>query len=197
MKKILNLTFLTLILLSSCKKNDDSAPAAPAPVIYSEENPLPTFLSITGFNETNVVVTGLPPVEFGFTFKPRVKGKINSLVVKVPSTQSAVRITIWDKATQTALLTETIAVTANVEASKPITALALVKDKEYVISCNSNGWFTRQKSNTQAANFPVTAGNVIIANTNFQLGSSQTFPPPSISNNAYTGDISFNFQQTE
>jgi hypothetical protein len=88
---------------------------------------LPTFLTATGFDQTTNAITGIPPIEMGSSFKPVVKGKINSLVVKTPTAQTAIRITLWDKATQAKLFTETIDATANVEVMKNITAFELVK----------------------------------------------------------------------
>jgi Domain of unknown function (DUF4082) len=197
MKKILLLSALCSISFFACKKKSEDVPIPVSPIVYAEENPLPSFLTATGFDQTTTPITGVPPIEMGFSFKPAVKGKINSILVKTPTTQTAIRVTLWDKATQAKLFTETIDATANVDAMKNITAFDLVKDKEYVISCNMNGWYNRQRTNTQNANYPVTVGNVIVTTTNLLQGPSQTFPPNSILNSAYTGDISFKFQRVD
>jgi hypothetical protein len=74
--------------------------------------------------------------------------------------------------------------------------LALVKDKEYTITMNSNDYYMKTKTNGTAATYPMTIGNVIITSYREGYGLAQTFPQGT-QPDYYDGNCSFNFQRTE
>ena len=194
------LTLLTFaLLIISCNSDDDLT----EPVTYNkgntEENPLDAYMAYSGFSgtTTNVVNSGL--YEFGFGFKPTVTGEVNSLLVKLPVSNSALRVILWDAETKTVIKTETINVpAANVTTEQVISPIKFIKDKEYFISISSDDWFFRKRVNSLAAPYPILAGKIIITKFAYGPGTpgKALFPTTEV-NNYYWGDISFKFQQTE
>ncbi len=193
--KMIMLFFALSLLNISCRKDDPE----PQPIVYPEENFLNGYLSSSGFSQkvTNFVNTG--NYEFGVSFTPTVKGKINSLKVKLPDANANLRVTVWDFTTKTVLATEIVNVaSANTEVTKTITPLMLEKDKKYFISMNSGDWYDRTKTDNSIAIYPITSGNITI--NSYQWISSTTAEtkfPTSISSYYYAGDLSFNFQRIE
>ena len=184
--------FLCLTLaVSNCRKDDDE----PTPIIYPEESPLSAYITNTGFSETsNFINSG--DYEFGLVFSPNVNGKIKAITTKISDISNTLRVTIWDYDTKTVLRTEIVNVSAaNTLVTKAITELALVKDKKYFISMNSNDWYNRTKPGGASATYPITAGNIKFTEYLWKSGSSQIFPTNTDAS-CYAGDLSFVFQQT-
>lgn len=191
---ILILTLITLTF--ACSKKDDEV--TPAPKVYPEENFWQGFIINAGFTSPTSITSTLK--EFGYKFIPRVKGKINSVVVKLPVSGS-VGVRIWDLTTGARIGQETFTVpTANVDFTKTITPLSINKDKEYAISVYSENYYKYQRTSTV---YPINSGNITISNFDFANGTAT-----SLSNfvtsfgsvfigNEINGNISFNFQQTE
>ncbi len=193
-RKIVSLMFglfmVGLLMLSSCSSDDTKN-------IYSEENPLMTYLYKSGFNETTTNFINAGSYEFGYKFKPKVKGKINAITFKIPDNATDVRVTIWDADTQDILRTTVIpSVTANVEVRTEIEPLNLSADKNYLIIYNGNDWYTRQKTDGSATTYPIDAGNITITGYHYNSGTAQNFPVPT-SNTYYAGDLSIVFQQVD
>ena len=194
--------FLKLVLLLSlslsitnCSKDDDPAPTPPL-VVAPLQDPLAGYLAASGFNQkTSNVVNDPNNFEFGYSFIPLVNGKMTAIVVKIPDARLGMRVTVWDKVAGTAIRTETFDVpTANVEVTKQITALDLVKDKEYLITFNSNDWYYHSKTNDAAVTYPFTVGDIKITAYLYKTGSAQSVPDMSVSS-YYAGDCSFKFQK--
>jgi hypothetical protein len=187
--KTLMLVFV--VLISACSSDDDSGPN------YTEENFLEGYLAATGFDESveNFINSGT--YEFGLDFTPLVEGKITTLKVMLPEANPALRITIWDKQTNTVRRTEVVNVaTADTEFMFDISDLELVKDNEYAITMSSNDWYNREKTDETNATYPLTVGNIQINAYKWLSTSSQTYPTI-LSENYYAGDLSFDFIQTE
>ncbi len=198
MKK-LSTTFAILLIsifTISCSKSDDT-PVAPAPVVYAEQDPLAGYLTACGFSEKTDNFINAGDYEFGYSFIPLVNGKITTIVAKLPEARLEMRVTIWDKVAGSVLRTETIDVTtANVEATKTITALDLVKNKEYFITMNSNDWYRRGRTNDTSTTYPFTVGDIKVTSYAYKLGTAQVIPSTSILTN-YAGDCSFKFKRIE
>lgn len=188
-KTIITLFIITLSVVS-CSSDDDKKPS------FATENPLDAYYTATGFTtSTNFINSG--DYEFGLVFTPTVKGKINSIKLKLPATNPNVRVTIWDFATKTVIRTETVnVVTADLGVTKEISELQLEKDKKYLISMNSNDWYKKNKADNSNATYPVVAGNITISEYRWLSGTAQTFPT-TVSSSYNAGDLSFEFQQTE
>ena len=180
--------------VTNCSKDD--APASTPPVVIAPlQDPLPGFLIASGFNQKTSNFINSVDYEFGYSFIPLVNGKMTAIVVKIPDASLGMRVTVWDKLAGTAIRTETFDVTtANVEVTKQITALDLVKDKEYLITMNTNDWYRRSKTNDAAVTYPFTVGDIKITAYSFKDGTAQAMPVTSISSN-YAGDCSFKFQK--
>ena len=108
-KNLLMLSLLVSLSLTliNCSKDDNPTPAPPV-VLAPLQDPLPGFLTATGFNQATVNVTNSGDYEFGYSFIPLVNGKMTAIVVKIPDSQLAMRVTIWDKVAGTVVRTETI-----------------------------------------------------------------------------------------
>ena len=187
---------LTAVIISttSCSKSDPT-PEPVSPVLAPLQDPLAGYLTASGFSQKNVDNVNNDDYEFGYSFIPLVSGKMTAIVAKLPASRLAMRVTIWDKVTTAILTTETIDVaTANVEVIKQITALDLVKDKEYFISMNSNDWYKRTRINNSSVTYPFTVGDIKITSYAFGNGTSQTMPIAS-QISYYAGDCSFKFQK--
>lgn len=178
--------------ITNCSKDDD--PAQPV-VLAPLQDPLPGFLAATGFDQQTVSVINSGDYEFGFSFIPAVNGKITAITVKNPDIRMGLRVTIWDKVAGTILRTETLDVpTADVEVTKEITPLDLVKDKEYFITYNSDDWYNRTKTDGSAVVYPFTIGDIKIMSYAFANGDTQTMPTE-VRTTYYAGDCSFKFQK--
>lgn len=189
LKKLLCVALLSGAIFS-CSKDDDNSSSTPA---VTEQNPLPGFLTTTGFNQktTNYVNSG--DYEFGITFVPLANGKMTALMTKIPDVHTSMRVTIWDKTTATVLRTELIDVTSSgVEITKNITPLDLVKDKEYVLTYNSNDWYDRRKTDGSVVAYPVTVGDIKVLSYGYKSGTAQVLPDV-FPLNYYAGDLTFKF----
>lgn len=187
--KTLMLVFV--VLISACSSDDDSGPN------YTEENFLEGYLAATGFDESVVNFINSGTYEFGLDFTPLVEGKITTLKVMLPDANPALRITIWDKQTNTILRTEVVNVaTADTEFIFDISDLELVKDNEYAITMNGNDWYNREKTDETVTTYPIIVGNIQINAYRWLSGATQTYPT-TISDDYYAGDLSFDFIQTE
>lgn len=184
---------LTLVLLAGCSKKDK-----PEPVVYGEEDPLPGFLARSFYSqETYTWINELGGVaQYGMSFVPLVNGKINSLVIKIPAANDALKVIIWDKATKSKVRVETVKIAAaNTLVTKAITPLVLVKDKEYVITMFTDDFYARNKTGNGVGSFPVISGNIKVTASVSGSATNELFPLGG-SGNQYFGDCSFLFQQT-
>lgn len=193
MKQFAKLTIAALLLCSfaSCKKDKKEK-------TFPEENPLEKYYSLSGFSvKSNFVNFGW--YESSLAFSPLVKGEIKALTIKLPDANPALKVTIWDYDTKTALRTETVEVTtANTQILKSIAPLSLEKDKKYIISMNSNDWYNMQKPDRSNASYPITAGNIKFIEYRWVSAISGTpKSPTNVSLDYNAGDLSFVFQQTE
>ncbi|QQV04255.1 MULTISPECIES: DUF4082 domain-containing protein [Chryseobacterium] len=191
---ILSLGISVATMSVSCSKDDEAE--QPAPVVYAEENPLAKYYETTGFTTSSDFINA-GDYEFGLAFTPKVKGKINALVVKLPAVNSNLRVTVWDYATKTVIRSETVNVgSANTEIVKSIPELVLEKDKMYFISMNSNDWYKKNKPDNSNTVYPVTAGNIVFSEYRWVSGTAQNWPT-NVSSNYNAGDLSFKFQQID
>jgi hypothetical protein len=197
---ILENSFKTVLLASlfaitlSCNKDDDPV-VEPTPVV-PEQNPLAGYLAASGFDQKKVSQVNIGDYEFGISFIPTVNGKMTAIVAKIPDARPALRVTIWDKVAGTVLRTETVDITsAGVEVTKSITALDLVKDKEYFLTFNSNDWYDHRRTDSANVTYPFTVGDIRITSYSFKSGTTQALPnSPQLA--YYAGDISFKFQKS-
>jgi hypothetical protein len=204
-KTILTLLIFAISIISCSSDDDNTTPVTP--VTYNEENPLDAYLAGSGFNKYAVDYKDYGIWEFGFSFKPTVIGKINSIIVKIPDVNTALQVTLWDVATKTVIKSEVINVpTANLTVEKAIVPIVLIKDKEYLISVNSDDFILRTKTDapldrtkineSMKVHYPIVAGNITITGYAISTAAETLFPTSNI-NYFYAGDVSFKFQQTE
>ena len=150
------------------------------------------------YEETYTYINELGGIaQVGMSFTPLVKGKINAIVVKIPSVNNNLKVAIWDKQTRAKLRVEYLNVTsANSFITKEITPLELTKDKEYVITMFSDDYYARNRTDNAVGEFPVISGNIKMTKSVSGEGETELFPLGG-SSNQYFGDCSFNFQRTE
>lgn len=193
-KTILAILVPTFLFISC--NNDDATPltpVAPAPVA---QNPFPGYLAATGFNQNqNVVSNAATYYEYGFSFKPKVTGKITAIVAKLPDDVN-VRVTIWDKQAGIPYKTGILNVTQTAIEFTQVVDIDLVKGKEYMITVNSNDWYTHAKSDASETTYPLTVGNIEVTGYGYKEGSAQEMPNTFVTNYCL-GDLSFKFLQTE
>lgn len=181
---------LLAILIISCSKEDDTPS-------FQKENFLAEFLTLTQFEEETGNNVNSGDYEFGLEFTPTVKGNITSINVQLPDASPELRVTFWDTETKTVIRSETVNVElADTSYNFSIDDLALVKDKKYMITMNSDDWYTRTKTDNSEITYPISVGNIDISNYGFFSGSDQTYPD-SFHDDYYAGDLAFDFQRTE
>lgn len=184
-KSFLRITLVGSIALILANCSSDCSP--------SSQNPLTGYLAATGFDQKLTENINLGDYEFGFSFKPSVNGKITAIVAKIPDAHAGMRVTIWNKATETVLRTESIdVVTAGVAVTKSIDALSITANTEYYITFNSNDWYDHRRTDNSNAAYPYAVGNIIITGYGYNSGTAQDFPN-SEQLNYNAGDISFKF----
>jgi Domain of unknown function (DUF4082) len=180
------------LLLVSCSKKDEPIVATP---LATEQDPLTGYLAASGFNQNTEEILNNIDRELGYSFIPLVNGKITAIVVKIPDTRTALKVTIWDKANSSVIRTETIDITSSgVETIKTISPVNLIKDKEYVISMNSNDYYVHTKTNGSSATYPFVIGDIKVTSFLERGGVNQIIPILT-SSPAYAGDCSFKFQK--
>ncbi len=190
------LLYVTLIMLVviSCSKNDDTSPS----VVYQEEIPLPGFLDASGFNADVNTASSAAYQECGLSFKPLEYGTINAITIKLPVNPGRIRVTVWDKATGSLLVTARIPLILDYVSGTTyevaITPFALTKNKEYVISMSTQNWTTRQRIGATDANYPITVGNVQFINFVSNLGQDLIMPS-NINLSYVAGDLGFKFKR--
>ena len=195
MKNLKKLACITISIFAlSCSKKDDS-PTAP---VYKEENFYEGFLINSGYIELTVnYINSSLNYEGGFEFSPMVKGKITSLVVKIPDIKNNLKITLWDQVTKTVLRTETVNVaSANTQYVFDIIDIDLIKDKEYCISMNTDDYYVRSRQDNTNATYPIIVGNIKVNRCKTLRITSQTYPEITLLKSCL-GDLSFNFLRTE
>jgi hypothetical protein len=178
--------FLTLII-GACKKSSTNK---------KEENFMDGFLATTKYNLRETPYVNATNNECGIEFKPLVNGKITSLQIKLPDVNSALKVTLWDKATSSVIKTETVNINqANTLISIDIADIDLQANKEYAFSMNSADYYGRFETNSANAIYPVVVGNISILRTVTKLSSTVAYPTFN-QTNVYYGDCSFKFLPT-
>ena len=192
--KYLKIGLLSLIAvtLSKCSSDNESQDT------FAEENPLPQLLQQSGFDGEKITyIDDNNAYEIGFGFTPAVNGNIKSLVVKLPKINNDIRVTIWDSETELPILTETVNVTqANQFITKNIAPLSLEQGHGYAITMNTRDYYMWHRQNQGAATWPIMCGNIDITTIHEDIVTDHEFPNFGVIN-AYFGDCTFIFQQTE
>ena len=192
MKPFFTLLTVGILFLTSCKKDDDDKITT-----YPEENPLEKYLELSKFNEKTSNVINSSNYEFGYKFKPKLKGKINAITFKIPDYATNIRVTLWNANDKTIVRTITIPkADANIEVKQNIDPIALDPSQEYLLTYNGNDWYERKRGDGSNTTYPIDAGNISITGYRWQSGTAQTYPNTSALY-YYAGDLSIVFQQTE
>lgn len=101
-----------------------------------------------------------------------------------------------DVATKTVLRTETVPIpTANVTVEKQITPIALIKDKEYYISRNSNDYYRRSKTDGSPTVYTIVAGNITIIGYVYPTAEGVITFPTNLLNTDHAGIPISNFNK--
>lgn len=189
------LIFVLLLIISSCRKDDDPEPIPP-PTVYPVENPMAAFMA--SLSDTTPNIVNAASYEIGLVFTPKVKGNLNAIQVKLPTTNNLLRVTLWDSATNTIISTEIVDVnTANTVITKNIAPLPLVKDKQYTLTMKSASYFYYGSAAGPAlTSYPLTIGNVIFNNFIYSPAGTPATYPTTISPSEYAGELNIVFQQT-
>ncbi len=191
LQKNKNMNILKLIVAMACVSLGSCKKAA---IVFPEENPMPQFLKVSGLDYSRTLLT-LDNREIGFSFRPLVNGKITTLIAKLESINPNLRITLWDQATKQAIISNYLSVGgASIEVSKAISAIPLIKDKEYVLSIPANEFYRYTVAFTAPdPSYPITIGNIVI--TGAYSGNIPSVIPNVKSLATFFGDFSFIFQQ--
>lgn len=179
---------LAVITLSttSCRKDDD----APAPPLPPSVDLLSGFMNAAGL-VNNEPITDNYYFELGLEFSTNSNGQMKNVKVNIPDNQN-VRVTLWDSDTHAVLSSTTVTTVSGQWATKDFGNYALVKDKKYVLTFNTKTYNYRRKNNGSAITYPLAYNSFTIHSFKYGYGSSQAFP--TLSDNNYAGDLSFDFQ---
>jgi len=190
---ILLLLLVAATALSSCSNDDDTQ----TPPFFQQENPLSGYLAAANFTDKITYIDDNNNYEMGYMFTPKVKGQLNALVINTPDIVTALRVTIWDVATQLPIRTESVNVTAaNTNTTFPIPPVLLQKDKGYAITMNTSDYYCWKQPNQSAVDYPFMVGNISVDFALINMGPAQLYPTDGMAVNAYFGNVSFKFQRT-
>jgi hypothetical protein len=196
--------FSFFLMIISCSNEDVNIETMaeslelPVDTNFTDENPLPTFLSATRYNEHQVLCSNTRVFdEVGFKFKTLEKGIVNSLIVKIPIVNSNLIVTLTDSYSNQVIRTESLnVITANTPTLKNIVPLELEKNKTYYITMRTNNYYKRFRSDFSQPQYPVSVGSITIITP-----VTTAFSPDGVSfggsGNFYSGDCSFTFLRTE
>ncbi|MEX0288561.1 MAG: PKD domain-containing protein [Flavobacteriaceae bacterium] len=116
--------------------------------------------------------------EIGTLFRPKVKGQVLALRLKMP-VNGSYQVNLWDTDTKTQLTSATIE-TTNTGSSRTVdlpNPISLEKDKQYVITVNANDWYLHiDEQDAQGNQFPKTYANIEIISTAFHEGQTSAYP---------------------
>ena len=187
------LIFVLMLTLASCRKDDDEPEP---PIVYPVENPMAAYMA--SLSDTTPNTVNGANYEIGLVFTPKEKGNLNAIQVKLPTVNSALRVTLWDTATHAIISTEIVNVTAaNTVITKNIVPLALVKDKQYTITMSTLSYFYYGSSAGPAlTTYPLTIGNIIFNNFIYIAATTPATYPTTINAGEYAGELNVVFQQT-
>ncbi|MFC0343089.1 DUF4082 domain-containing protein [Epilithonimonas hispanica] len=194
-KIVLPIIALTLASIACSKDDTDNDREFP------QENPLTSFLQKSGFDELiNNYELGASG-EIGYKFKPKVKGTINAVTLKIPRDRTNIPVTIWDAETRAIIKTVTIPIVkANIEATQNIQPIEILPTKTYIISANNTrSYYERMKADQSDIRYPIEAGNISVLGANYMFSRDilgPTFPENGEELRYLYGDVSFVFQQT-
>lgn len=193
--KILVISIMCLLTLS-CSKDDDDSTNAP---VYIKENFLSAYLEATGFNqEESPQIDRAITYIIGLEFNPKVTGKITLLKVSLPDVKEALSITIWNKESSTVIKTAQVEVTsADTEFIADIEDLELIKDVTYAITMETNDYYVRKRTDEAEVVYPILVGNIQIDAYKWRGASLDPQYPTQLAQSYYSGDLSFDFIQTE
>lgn len=203
MKTIQYLGFAALAFLTwACSEEENNTVMVSPVAEFQEENPLPQFLSANEFEANGnrtAYIDDNNNYEMGFSFKPLVKGQINSIVVMMPQPNVDVRVTIWDKEDASVIRTEYVDVlAANAFETTAVDPLELEANKEYFITMNANDYYLCNRMYApNVIEYPQVYGNISITGSRCEFGNVGQVMPQDDMVNATAGFCSFNFLETE
>ncbi len=180
-KSIFAICSLVIFTMTGCSKNNDDSPN-PVTGAKAAESPVASLLATSGYKVSELDFTPEKGGEFGFLFSPNVNGKISQLGCKMPET-GVYTVTLWDDNTSKIIRQKTIEQTApSVAVLVDIEALAVIKDKRYVVSVNlTSGSKIKKTYRLDIAGgfiqFPKNVGSMLLlAPKSIYKVASPTFP---------------------
>ncbi|RYC68302.1 MULTISPECIES: DUF4082 domain-containing protein [Spirosoma] len=172
MKTILT-TGLALLMAAGLTNCGDKETVKPS------EQALTSFMSAESTLTPSVRTSG--PWELGVVFSSTVAGKLTQVGSKMPE-PGTYRVIIWDFDTKQSVRQKTVEQTAPDKLTMAdIESLALVANKKYIISINSQSGGTNKKYGaaykTGGGEFmPFTKGSILVYNACYRLTAPALFP---------------------
>lgn len=192
--KLLSILLTTTFLIIGCKKEEEPKPQFPEESFFQE------FITQSGFDKIKVpVVNWETSYELGINFSPLVSGKINAIKIALPHTSPTLKVTLWEVSTRTIINQLTVKIDqAETYSTLEIQPIPLEKSKKYILSMQTNSFFTYYRTNHIRAEYPYTVGNIVINNSHYEISpdGNPIYPAQTIDTQFY-GNIDFVFQQTE
>jgi hypothetical protein len=190
MKKLTFMITLGCITYASCikKVNTDTCPAGP-------ESPLNGFIANSNFNGVAPLrQQSVPTDEIGFTFRPKVNGRITAFKLKVPNTVSDVPVTLWDGTSKMKIKTVLMNTNASdAVATTNITPIEVLAGATYVISMNSNNSYDYFNTNAGTA-YPISVCNIDVLNCCYNFGFGTAYPGGVYANTKFRAGVDFIFE---
>ena len=199
MKNIIYTSAL-LLLIVSCKKKEDEVIIQQVQTPGYVKSDIPVHKTYNEFLKANFLdydrsTTNAPQnEEMGYCFTPKYTMIMDTIYVRVPGTNSSMRVTLWSVKDSTAIYTDYINVNQNTQTVKfNCLPIGLAANEEYVLSMNTEDWLIREVNTDSIAEiqFPYQAGDIVYNWYGFSRGSSQEIPTEAISKTAANGDIWF------
>lgn len=189
------LCIISLCSFVSCKKDKENRPRE-----YNAEKPMETFLGNADLTISSVV--GVPPMEKGYEFVPKVKGELKKLYIKNYGSYSvSARITLWDVASKAIIMQHKYnALEPHKDHEFEIPVVTLEKDKKYILSNDMGNVINYSRPDGQNIPYPIDCGNIIVTGFYTKMFSGANPPaifPDTELNIRFYGDYGFVFQQID
>lgn len=186
------------LVLTNCRKDEPvSIKTNPIeqPSITMAKDYFLDYLSKTGFTQTNSVANQ-PNHELGYEFKSEVDGEISAIAVKIPNTNPALRVTLWDAETGTVIHTENVnVISANNLYEKSISPINILKNRRYAITFNTKDWYFHRNPSMAETTYPIKVGNLLYTKVLEKATTSQVLPNSAVANTTSVfGRVSFKFK---
>lgn len=164
---------------------------------YPSENYYNVIPSNVNFWSIDTFKRSIRNIEAGIVFHAKYDGALTYLACRVPDSNLNVRLSIWEYDTGKKLNLTTINIdSANQVHGVEISGISIEKSKKYVISMNTNAWFSYHNlSEVGGVPYPLDLNHIVIDGFVIDSLGGGTIMPKDTTSYKYIGDMGFAFRR--